>query len=130
MSPVLIDTSALAKTVIDEPESDALAVWLDEQPTSTALVVSSLAVVELRRMVIRWGLPHELVTEALRGVAVVPVTEPILHHSGVLPHAYLRTLDAIHLATALAIEATTVLTYDDRLAEAALAEGVFVASPS
>ena len=112
MSPVLIDTSALAKTVIDEPESDALAV------------------VELRRMVIRWGLPHELVTEALRGVAVVPVTEPILHHSGVLPHAYLRTLDAIQLATALAIEATTILTYDDRLAEAALAEGVFVASPS
>lgn len=93
------------------------------------LVVSSLAVAELRRMAISWDLPHELVNEALQGVNIVPMTEPILHHSGVLPHRQLRTLDAIHLATAIAIEARTMMTYDDRLAEAATAEGLLVVSP-
>lgn len=130
MSAVLIDTSALAKTVIDEAESRAVARWLDEQASGRTLVVSSLAVAELRRMTIRWELPHELVSEALTGVNVVPVTEPILHLSGVLPHRQLRMLDAIHLATAIAIEASTLLTYDDRLADAARAEGLLVVSPN
>ena len=129
MTIVLVDTSALAKTVIGEPESPAVATWLDESSSTRTLVVSSLAVAELRRLAISWDLPHELVNKALQGVNIVPMTEPILHHSGVLPHRQLRTLDAIHLATAIAIEARTMMTYDDRLAEAATAEGLLVVSP-
>lgn len=45
----LLDTSALAKVVVDEAESAAMVDWLEDQDASTSLVISALAVVELRR---------------------------------------------------------------------------------
>lgn len=129
MSIVLIDSSALAKTLIEELESPAFATWLDAQPTSAVLAVSSLAIVELRRMATRLQIRAALVLDVISGVDVIPVSEPILHHAAVLPQAYLRTLDAIQLATALAIEAETVATYDERMLQAAQEEGMQVACP-
>jgi predicted nucleic acid-binding protein len=53
----------------------------------------------------------------------------VLRQAGLLPGARLRSLDAIHLAAALSLGAEAVLTYDDRLAEAARGLGMTVLSP-
>ena len=126
----LLDTSALAKVVVDEAESAAMVDWLDDQDPSTSLVISALAVVELRRLARRLDVDPAAVVSVLAGVDVVPVTEAMLHHAATLPQPYLRTLDAVHLATALAIEAHELVTYDARLAEAAVQEGLRVRAPA
>lgn len=60
------------------------------------------------------------------------VDEPLLDRAADLEPADLRSLDAVHLAAALALvpDLTVVVTYDDRLARAAEASGLVVASPS
>ena len=126
----LLDTSALAKVVVDEAESAAMVYWLDDQAPSTSLVISALAVVELRRLARRLDVDPAAVVSVLAGVDVVPVTEAMLHHAATLPQPYLRTLDAVHLATALAIEAHELVTYDARLAEGAVQEGLRVRAPA
>jgi len=69
--------------------------------------------------------------EVLEGVALVPLDDAILRGAGDLSPAGLRTLDAIHLATALSLaeDVTTLVTYDERLAEAAAAAGIAVTAP-
>lgn len=64
-------------------------------------------------------------------IAQIPLSEAILDAAAVLPDPLMRTLDAIHLASARAISAVTaVLAYDKRLAGAARQAGLHVASPS
>jgi hypothetical protein len=64
-------------------------------------------------------------------IAHVPVTDAILDRAAHLTDPALRTLDAIHLASAEAIpDITAMLAYDKRLTEAARAIGLAVASPS
>nr|WP_281496948.1 type II toxin-antitoxin system VapC family toxin [Ornithinimicrobium sp. F0845] len=125
----MLDTSALAKVVIEEAESAALTRWLDEGAEG-ALLVSALAVVDLRRFAQRLALDPTVVMTLLDGLDVVPVTEPILHQAASLPQSYLRTLDAIHLATAIAVETPVIVTYDDRMARAAREEGLDVVAPA
>jgi predicted nucleic acid-binding protein len=69
--------------------------------------------------------------QALARVDLVRVSERILDAAAVLPPVELRSLDAIHLATAdvLGDEVGTFVTYDDRLAEAAASRGLRVAQP-
>jgi predicted nucleic acid-binding protein len=61
---------------------------------------------------------------------LVDVTEDLLHAAADLASAAVRTLDAIHLASALRIEADELLAYDHRLVEAASQHGIHVASPA
>jgi predicted nucleic acid-binding protein len=56
---------------------------------------------------------------ALRGIAEIPLTTDILARARRIGPATLRSLDAVHLTSAVAIGATTLLTYDDRMARAA-----------
>ncbi len=67
--------------------------------------------------------------EWLEGVALLPLDDSILDQAGSLGPPLLRTLDAIHLATALSIreDIGVLFTYDDRLAEAARQHGLTVA---
>ena len=55
----------------------------------------------------------------------------MFEHAGLLDPPTLRTLDAVHLAAALVLgdELDAIVTYDDRLAQAALANGIAVISP-
>lgn len=124
---IYVDTSALAAVLIDQPESPALADWLDQ--TSALLVSSDLAETELRRIAIREGLEQSDVTSILDGVALAALDRAVYRNAGLLPMPYLRTLDALHLQAAVRLDASAVLTYDRRLTAAARSVGLDVIAP-
>jgi predicted nucleic acid-binding protein len=126
-----LDTSALAKLVVAEAETTALRAWLaeaDRYPVS-----SDLTRAELLRAVRRVA-PGRVVRarEVLDSVTLVEVTTAIFEAAGRLDPTILRTLDAVHLAAALDLgdDLDGIVTYDDRLAQAARANGVAVISPA
>lgn len=126
---VLLDTSALAKLLVAESESNRLRARLVELAPSSRLTISSLAVTELRRLTIRLGAPAEKALEVVDRFDVLRLSEPVLHQAATFPQRHMGTLDAIHLATAIAVSADLLLTYDARLGEATVQEGMDVESP-
>ena len=126
-----LDTSALVKLVVLEPESSALRGYLD-QLRSDSQFTSSLARTELIRAVARHG-SIEAVAHARRVLAklqLVPLNNKLLDAAGRFVPPELRTLDAIHLAAArTAPELRAMVTYDSRLAEAAANAGIAVVGP-
>ena len=126
-----IDTSALAKLVLAEPETPALQAWfadVDRQPVSC-----DLARTELLRTVRRSAPDHLVRARAvLDSVTLLDVSTAIFDHAGLLDPTRLRTLDAIHLAAALVLgdDLDAMITYDDRLTQAARANGIAVISPA
>lgn len=124
-----LDSSAIVKLVVREPESAALRRFLRRRGT---LVSSALARTEVVRALLPIG-PNAVrrAQEVLNRVELARVNDRVLHAAGaLLPHE-LRSLDAIHLATAqqLGVDLGSVVTYDERMAEAAHALGLTVASP-
>ncbi len=127
-----LDTSALVKLIVDEPESAALRRYLADILTDT-LFTAALTRTELVRAARR--INTAAVTEARRalsGIATVTVTPTILDAAANLDPPLLRSLDAIHLATALRAggDLRAVVTYDTRMAEAAAALAIPVAVPA
>lgn len=127
-----LDTSALVKLIVDEPESAALRRYLADIPTDT-LFTAALTRTELVRAA--WRINTAAVTEARRalsGIATVTMTTAILDAAANLDPPLLRSLDAIHLATALRAggDLRAVITYDTRMAEAAAALAIPVAVPA
>ena len=133
-SPIRVasaDTSAVAKLVVEEAESAQLAAWLDSRPDAP-LVTSTLTRVELLRAARRRGGPTVPRAVALLAeLAVVPLGDPVLEAAALLDPADLRTLAALHTATAalLGADLSALVTYDARMAAAAGAAGLPVASP-
>lgn len=128
---IYLDTSALAKLVVAEPESAALAAWLGERRNVT-LVTSVIGLVEVRRAVRRVAPTAVAQAEYVcAAMDMVPLSERILESAGVIGPAELRTLDAIHLASAQALGAalTEVVTYDRRLHAGCTALGITVMAP-
>jgi predicted nucleic acid-binding protein len=128
-SPAYADSSALVKLVVDEPETAALTRHVD----GVQLAASRLALAEVPRAVKISGTGVERLREAelmLGSLLLVEVSETVLRRAGQLGSADLRTLDAIHLASAERIGAEEVITYDRRLAAAAGSLGFRVTSPS
>jgi uncharacterized protein len=124
-----IDSSALVKAVLRQPESDDLLRHLRQ--TRPSLIASSLLKVETTRA-IRQVEPTKGLAElniALEEIVLVAVTETILRRAANLEHAPLRSLDAVHLATALDVGAEAMIVYDRRLADAARGYGLTVLSP-
>ncbi len=129
---VYLDSSAIIKLVVAEPESEALRAYLTGRKERVA---SGLARVEVFRALRRahGGTPILLhhADAVLEGIALVAVDEPVLRDAAGLEPRLLRSLDAIHLATALSLgELDAVVTYDRRLAAAAAEAGLEVASPA
>jgi uncharacterized protein len=126
---IYLDTSALLKLVRAEPESAALVGYLRGR---TGLVSSALLAVEARRAAIR-GAPDQLprIDLLLTRVDLVAISPAVVESASRLPDPLLRSLDAIHLATALLVreEVDVLLTYDDRLAAAAVAHRVPAEAP-
>ena len=127
---VYLDASALVRLVLAEPGWEALAEYLAANPER---VVSAIAVTEVRRAVLRSGgsvARARRAEDVLARVDLVAVTADILRRAGDLRPTSLRTIDAIHVATAMEIGPIVALaTYDHRLAEAALANGLQIAAP-
>ena len=132
MALVYLDSSALIKLVVSEPESTALIERLRAWPDR---VCSSLALTEVPRALARARLgvaAHRRAREVLGRVALVDVDGRILATAARLEPTTLRTLDAIHLATALAVreDLEVVVTYDRRLRAAAERVHIDVAAPA
>lgn len=136
---VYVDSSAVLKRVIDEPESGALADALDQfHEDDAALVTSELATVEVGRALLRLAaqtglLPRESVNaahaDAFAGLYEHEISGQVVALARrVRPHV-LRSLDAIHLVTAMLVDADVLITYDDRLADAGRENGLAVSSP-
>jgi predicted nucleic acid-binding protein len=126
-----IDTSALVKLVVAEPESTALQNWLGQQ--TQPLVSSDLARAELLRAT-RRAAPDRLVRarEVLDILVLTEVRTEIFEQAGRLEPPARRTLDALHLASALDLgdDLDGMVTYDDRLGSAAQLHGVPVVAPT
>lgn len=129
--PYYLDTSALVKLVVAEPESAPLLAWL-AAPYRVA-VSCDLARTELVRAV-RRAAPDRMVEAraVLDAVTLLEVAPDVFEQAGRLDPTIVRSLDAIHLASALTLgdDLEGLVTYDDRLAEAARANGVAVVAPA
>jgi predicted nucleic acid-binding protein len=127
-----LDSSAIVKLVAPEPETAGLVQTLRSDPDA---ISSALAQVEVTRAVMRAGATRERASRAaavLERIALVPIEAGILGRAAELPPPDLRTLDAIHLATALLLrpDIAGLITYDGWLAGAAAAAGIAVLTPS
>jgi predicted nucleic acid-binding protein len=132
MALVYLDSSALVKLVVAEPESTALIKHLEEWPQR---VSSALALTELPRALNRAGLgatAHRRARDVLGRIALIDVDRRILTTAATLGPSALLTRDAIHLATALAVreDLEMVVTYDRRLRVAAERAQIDVVAPS
>jgi predicted nucleic acid-binding protein len=123
-----LDTSALAKLVLDERESQDLESHLG----MTRIACSQIALTELRRAVLRRSPDAgNRIDKVLARLDLVSLSVERLTLASTVPPPTLRSLDAIHLATALTLrdELEAFVAYDSRLLEAASALGLPVASP-
>ena len=128
---IYLDSSALVKLALTEPESAALARWLAER-SGQPLVSSALHRAEVPRAVWRaepGALPRSY--RVLKRVARVALTADVLDNSATLPPQGLGPAHAIHLASALALkrDLTAFVAYDEHLLAAAAGAGLAVASP-
>ena len=127
---IYLDTSALLKLARHEPESAAFAGWLASHPAP--LASSALVRTEAHRALHRHcpdatrPLPGLLAT-----INQIPISDEILDAAAAFPTPELRSLDAIHLATAIKLHTglSSFVTYDKRLAAVATDHGLPVVSP-
>jgi uncharacterized protein len=128
-----LDSSALVKLVLREPETNALRAFLRQHPFRVA---SRIAEVEVVRAVSRArsssGKAAATAREVLRRVGLIELDADILQTASRLEPRDLRTLDALHLASALSLggDLDVIVAYDARLAAAARRAGIAVASPA
>lgn len=133
MAALYLDASALVKLVQIEAESVALQAYLVAHPTERR-VTSVLSRTEVARAVWSGGpIAQQQALAVLEQTEQVALPLPVLDHAGtLLPGMRLRTLDAIHLACALALggELEALITYDVRLGQAAADVGLVPFAPS
>jgi predicted nucleic acid-binding protein len=125
-----LDSSAIVKLVAREPESSALRRHLRRR---RPLVSSALARTEVTRAVLPLGDAFvRRASQVLSRFELLRVNDRVLSDAGNLLPLDVRSLDALHLATALLFGTMLrqLVTYDKRMARAARALGLRVASPS
>jgi uncharacterized protein len=125
-----LDSSALVKLAVREPESAPLRHYIRRR---RPLVSSTLARTEVARALLSLG-PEAIQrgNSVLARVDLVRMNDRILKAAGAMLPVDLRSLDAIHLATAqqIGIDLARIITYDDRMADAAGDLGWSVARPT
>jgi len=124
-----LDPSAIVKLVVREPESSALRAHLRRR---RPLVSSALARTEVLRALLPFG--QQVVDQGhavLAGLDLIRINDRVLQTAGGLHPFDLRSLDAIHLASAQLFgeELRHVVTYDLRMVEGARTLGVKTVSP-
>jgi len=129
---IYFDTSALVKLVFDEVESAALTHWLTQR-ADVPKVSSDLSTIELLRTCRR--IDEGAIEGAnllLGGIDLLPMDRAIVERAASLVPTELRSLDAIHLASALSVKTslTALVAYDVRLCSAAADAGIEVVSPA
>jgi predicted nucleic acid-binding protein len=129
MPATYLDSSAIVKLAVEEPESAALRRYVRRR---RPLVSSALARTEVLRALLPEG--EQGVARGLAVLArldLIRVNDRVLNAAGALQPPEIRSLDAIHLASAqqLATDLRQVVTYDDRMIDAARTLGLKVTSP-
>jgi uncharacterized protein len=131
VSTYYLDTSAALKLLVEEDHSRAFAEFYDDHATD-AWVTSTLLRVELLRAVSR-ALPESILDarELLLAFAFVAIDDEIIEAAASVPDRRLRSLAAIHLATArtLGDDLDGLVSYDERLAAAAQRAGIETLAP-
>lgn len=131
MKGYYLDTSAATKLVVDEAESEALSAWIEEQ--GPAFVASELLRVELLRACRRHS-PDAMTRarEVIDSAILMSVTTDICIDAAGIDPGVIRSLDAVHIATALAIgdDLEAVVTYDQRMADGCRIYGLPVVAPA
>jgi uncharacterized protein len=128
---IYLDSSALVKLAVTEPESAGLSRWLAERP-NLIRVSSSIVRVEVPRSIWRAdpaALPEGY--QVIQRIREILLTGAVLSRAATVRPEALRPVDAIHLASALAIrkDLTVFVAYDYRLLAAAKEAGLHTASP-
>lgn len=126
-----LDTSAAVKLVVAESHSKAMSSWADAH--SGSVVSSDLLRTELLRATLR-GAPDAMprARAVLDSITITTLPTSLFERAAELEPSLLRSLDAVHLAAALDLgdELDGLVTYDDRLTEAAKLHGVSVVVPT
>ena len=124
-----LDSSAIVKLAVREPESALLRTYLRRR---RPWVSSALARTEVIRALLPLGpAAVERGHDVLGRLQFVRINDQVLRSAGELEPPHLRSLDAIHLASALEFESDLrhVVTYDDRMIESAHQLGLKTATP-
>lgn len=126
---VYLDSSAFVKLVIAEAETPALLAAL---AGAVRLVASEILEVEVLRAIRRVGGALDPAHAQLAGVRLLPLNQEIRARAATLEPPSVRSLDAIHLATALSLDSRLegVYTYDARMSLAAREAGLDVHAPA
>jgi len=127
MSRCYFDTSAVGKLLLDEKESEDVRRWVETpgvEPVSSLLLET-----ELRRVAWQQGLPQERATAILNHFELFEVLEWEWRAAGLIPGRALRSLDALHIESAIRVEADAIITYDERMIEAAMGMGLAAIQP-
>ncbi len=130
MTPIsYVDASALVKLVVQETESPEMLRWYLE---AERVLTSRVGVIETRRAAARYRHDPDRLRSLLSMVEVFELDVRIADRAVSVTPNVMRTLDAIHVATALELGDAlgAFVTYDDRLAEAARAVGLPVVRPA
>ena len=126
-----VESSAAAKLVLDEPESDSLEAWM--LATAGTYITSDLTRTELIRATRRL-VPDRMgeARQVLDNLSIMSIPTRAFDRAGLIEPRTLRSLDSIHLAAALELgdELDGIVTYDDRLADAATELGISVVTPA
>jgi predicted nucleic acid-binding protein len=126
-----LDASAAAKLVLDEPGSDALRRWM--QSSDSVVVSSDLLHTELLRAIRRHD--PDLISQGravLESITLIALPRNVYESAATLGPPVLRSLDALHLASAVDVggdELTAIITYDLRMIEAARSLGIETIAP-
>jgi len=127
MSVFYVDSSALVRLATDEPGAEAVSALISHD---AEIMTSSVALVEVRRALGRIA-PGYDPDDVLDQCIVIALDAGVIARAGVLAPATLRSLDAIHVASALTVAADldAFVTCDQRQASAAVAAGLPVQVP-
>jgi uncharacterized protein len=131
---IYLDSSALIKLVRPERETLALERFLKAH-NKRPHVASELVVTEVLRSLIRHQAPKEqfeTAHELLGQLTLLPVSRWVLDHAAAIPYQFLRSLDAIHVASAQRLRSAllALVTYDERMIVAAATANVPSDSPA
>ena len=127
---IYFDTSALAKLVLIEDESAALRAWISARPGAPQLT-NRVGVVELQRLTARISQPAVTAAgQLLTRIDQLELTPLALARAATLPPPEVRTLDALHIASAAELgDLEAIVSYDHRMIKASRGYGLPVESP-
>ena len=131
MSVWYLDSSAIVKFAVEEQETPALQAWRRHVSAEDVLMTCELAVAEVLRAVRRVDGDLDVALAHLDALEQLVIDRDLLLAAERIEPVAIRTLDAIHLAAAAAAgeDLAGVVTYDERMAEAAEALGLTALAP-